>query len=239
MFPLILILLAQTADVGAAPAREFRRHFEASTRKGTRLYEMTVITRTKPDEDQHLVLIEDNEGNDYRFTHTRSYFKQETEYELRDVKRKTWVKTTYAYPYKSRTRDETAAEAKLGARIDTPLTVETPSASRTAPESAWNQTENARQWTGEIRDSLDPAFVEAIEKMRGGLLVGEPILENFCHIVVHYVLHANDCSNSSNMELRPAQADCSFDASMGFACSEKQKQRVTDAVAEGRELSQY
>lgn len=239
MFPLIVVLLAQTAEVSIQPAREFRRHFDASTRNGTPLYEVTVVTRTKQDEDQHIVLIEDTEGNDYRLTHTRSYFKQETEYEFRDVKRKTWVRTTYAYPYKSRTRDETIAEAKASPKLDIQLTVETPAAARTAKESDWQHAENARQWTGEIRESLDPAFVEAMEKMRGGLLIGEPILENFCHIVVRYVLHANDCSNTSHMELRPAQADCLFDASLGFACSEKQKQRVSEAIAERRQLTQY
>ena len=239
MLALILILLAQAADVGVPPAREFRRHFEATTRKGTFLYEVTVITRTKPDEDQHIVLIEDSEGNDYRLTHTRSYFKQETEYEFRDVKRKTWVRTIYAYPFKSRTRDETVAEATKSPKLDIPLTVETPSAARTAKESEWNEAENARQWTGEIRESLDPVFVEAIERMRGGLFVGHPIMENFCRIVVRYVLHANDCSSTSHMELKPAQPDCLFDASIGFACSEKQKQRVSDAAAAGTELLLY
>jgi hypothetical protein len=239
MLSLIFALLAQVADVGVQPAREVRRHFVATTQKGATLYEVTVITRTKPDEDQHVVLIEDAEGNDYQLTHIRSYLKQETEYELRDVRRKTWVKTIYAYPFKSRTRDETIAEAKASPRLDIPLTVETPAAARTAKESEWKEVDNARQWTGEIRESLDPVFVEAIERMRGGLFVGEAIMENFCHIVVRYVLHANDCSNAGNMDLRPAQPDCLFDASMGFACSEKQKQRVSDAVDSGKELTHY
>ena len=69
--------------------------------------------------------------------------------------------------------------------------------------------------------------------MRGGLFVGEPIMEGFCAVVVRYVLHGAECQNADLIDLRPAPGDCLFDAGFGFGCSDKQKQHVADAEKAG------
>lgn len=240
-----LTLVAALAGQGSANApersKEFRRHFVAVTKKGTSLYQLTVITELRKDEARHFVLIEDAQGNDYLLSHVWDYSRQESQYELRDLRRKVFVRATHSYPYKSRTREETIAEAKAHPELakDLSLTIETPGTIRTAKESEWRDPEAAREWRSEIRESLDPAFLEALERMRGGLFHGEPIMDTFCSIVIQFVLHGANCESTELLELRPATPDCLFDASFGYACSDRQKERVADGEAQKKLLDVY
>jgi hypothetical protein len=238
---LTAFLAVQDPGSPSEVGKEFRRHFAAVTKKGAELYKLTVITELRKAEARHFVLIRDSNGHDYLLSHVWDYSRQESLYELRDPGRKIFVRTTYAYPYKSRTREETLAEGKAHPELakDLSLTIETPGTIRTAKESEWRDQEVAREWRSQIRESLDPDFLEALERMRGGLFHGEPTMDMFCSIVMQFVLHGADCENTDFLELHTAPPDCLFDASFGYACSDRQKERVANGESEKKLLDTY
>ena len=59
---LLALSLVGPDPSSVAPTKEFRRHFVAFTKQGAALYQVTVITRLRDDEDRHFVLITDSGG---------------------------------------------------------------------------------------------------------------------------------------------------------------------------------
>jgi hypothetical protein len=217
---------------------EVREHFVATTQRGTSVYTLTKITQLTPDRDVHLILVEDAKANIYVMSKDRDYRNQRAEYMVKDPKRKSFVKTTVSFRFKASTRDETIAEAR--AHPDNRplvLTVETSGYTHTATETEWNG-EAAIDWRSELRSSLDPEFLEALERMRG-LINANASLSLFCSYVLQFALHQEGCKAAKSLALLPEKPDCFFDARLGFPCAEKQKDRVTKAEEEKKLLLMY
>ena len=224
-----------------ASVREMRHHSEVVSRTGSVYYTVTEVLRLGESEDRTLYLVEDGKGNRYEVSLTMSYWKQENVKEIRDVRRKTFIRLTYRYPSKAKTRSETIAEAKrtTDAKPYDPLViVETESTAKEALESEWNDVENARVWRADLRSMSDRELLEALEGMRGTLFAHLKF-QLVCRQLVGRFLYGDSCAKSPIGTMRVAPPDCFYDGRFGFPCSPSQKVRVTTAAKEQRVLEQY
>jgi hypothetical protein len=232
-------LVVVSSAWGQAPVRETRRHWEVVSRSGkTVYYTVTELNRFSETEDRTVYLVEDTKGNRYEMSSTMSYWKQENEKLIRDLRRKTFIRQTYRYPLKAKTRSETIAEARrtgASARHDPTVVVETESTSREATQSQWMDDENARLWRSELRTMTDPTLLDALEGMRA-ILFSQLNLQVLCQQLVMRFLYGDSCTKASIASVKVAMPDCFFDTRFGYPCSPSQKVRVAEAARESTVL---
>jgi hypothetical protein len=228
------------ATSGDDKVTEVRQHFVAKTVNGQSLYVATDITQLTKDHDLNIIALLTDRDTVLIFTRDRNYSGQDVTYEIRDSKRKAFVKLTFAFPYAARTRDETIAEAKTVKTTGSKkFTIETSGIVISMDETDWRDPDKAREWRSEIRESLDPIFLESLERLRGAFNV-DPRLRLFHDLVLGYVFHGRECDEESDGTLvLPVTADCDFDRRAGFRCSEKQIERVKKALADKEQLLAY
>jgi hypothetical protein len=146
------------------------------------------------------------------------------------------------FPFAAHTRDETITEArgKPGGRsIALKLTIETPGIVLSMTEDEWKDHGKAREWRTQIRESLDPVFLESLERLRA-VFRADPRLQAFHDVLLEYVFHGGHCDDgAARIVVEPAPPDCEFDAAAGFPCREKQKERVAKAAKESRLIEVY
>ena len=168
----LMAIAAQTQE-NPGSVSEVRRHFVAKTVNGSVLYTATDITRMTPDHDLNVVALLTDRKTSLILTRDRDYREQDVIYEIRDPNRKAFVKVSFSFPFSARTREETIAESRSGkTRVgEQKLTMETPGLVISMGEGDWRNPDKAREWRSEIRESLDPVFLESLERLRGAFFV--------------------------------------------------------------------
>jgi len=220
---------------------EVRRHFAVRETDTREAFPATEIVQLTKDHDTNVVAIQGDRATLLLLTRERDYRRQDASYEIRDPRRKAFVRLSFELPFAARTRDETIAEARTRPQASKPLalTIETSGIVLSMSEGEWKDRAKSREWKTQIRESLDPAFLESLERMRG-VFRADPRLSAFNDSLLVYVLHGGRCGDDSeHYSIESIAPDCEFDAGAGFPCREEQRERVTRAAKENRVIDTY
>jgi hypothetical protein len=237
----LFTLLALTLQVSAAPQmKEIRSHWRLVSDHGDTMFTVSQIQQLSEDEDHTIYLVTDGQSR-WQIDMIQSYWQQKSIKEFRDLESKAFVRMQYGYPYKSKTRSATIAEAKSSAAkmdFDPEVTFAASAASRTAHESEWKVEDNARKWRAELRKGLDSGLLEGIEKMRGTVFSAEPQLRVICDQLVSRFLYGEACDRQPHGRVETLMPDCFFDSDFHQTCSTVQKNRADVAHRSGN-MTQY
>ncbi|MCU1246230.1 MAG: hypothetical protein JWN02_2140 [Acidobacteria bacterium] len=216
---------------GLSYAKEGRTHWKVINARGETYFVVTEIKQLDESEDHTLYLVTD--GDDRLVIEmTQSYWQQKSIKEIRDLKSKAFIRMEYRYPYKSKTRSTTIAEAKSSPakmHFDPEVTFAASGYARTAHESEWKAEPNARVWRSELRKSADPMLIDHLERMRGTLFSAHPQLRSVCDQLVSRFLYGEPCGKNGAGEIVEIQPDCFFDAEFGYSCTASQKAHADSA----------
>jgi hypothetical protein len=216
------------------PPHETRQHYEIKSPSGIDDYTITRIIRDSEVRDGVQVLIRNALGTRFIVTRTGDYEHQRSTYEIRDLETKDVLRVQYSKPFTSKTRTATIEEAHKSPALmdaDQPFEISTTSdATVTGLYSHWRDPETARRWRSQIRQMLTPDFIEQLEIMQSSALFDAPLLEAIDKLLMQYVLYRTDCQVPSQLHVQLIVPDCKFDAAFGYACSDKQTERASNAA---------
>jgi hypothetical protein len=239
------LLFALSSPGGDSPkVVEIRNHFRVGGADGANLYVITEIIRLSDDLNESHLLIRDEGHGDFVMKSVWAFQTQEITHRLSDLKDRNFVQSTSKMPFTSKTRVETLAEARQN-----PMLVDTPAAVRIETNGGvwegihtdWDEYGRLRQFRHDLRQTIDPFLLEAMERMRGTVFTGVSGLPDaFYARVARFVVY-DQRSDETPVSVKQAELtpDCQFDESFGYPCSEKQLERVRQAAKEGTSLSNY
>jgi hypothetical protein len=229
----IVLALAPLAAAQQYGIIETRHHYHFSDEPSGLRYRMTRIFRMPNNtETRSICLLEEGSGARMTLSDTSDYLAQTNVLEITDLETKDVARVTVRFPYKSATMKETIAEARAHPdleSIDLPTTIEVNGVSAHAKESEWLSERHARAARSSLRRAGSAAFLERLERLRP--IAADRELMLFCIHLLRHVLYDAPCEEE--LQAQEAFGDCSFDASFGHPCSERQKQRIEKAVAAG------
>jgi hypothetical protein len=240
---IILHPFASVAAGASRPPAEWRTHVTVNDALGNVLYVVTDMHYVDNAGGRSEVLVLDK-LTDQRFVMTRKYDVENHRslMQIADVAGKKYVRRWYPLPSAAKTRDELSAELEANPRLfdiaDPIFTLETPGSSYTTRESELPKADTPARWVSDIRESLDPAFLEGLERMRASLF-GTTLAEPFYSTLARYLFHGGCPPPSAAATIVEEFPDCGFDKSFGFACSDRQIERITKAREEKRTLDHY
>jgi hypothetical protein len=225
-----------------APAQEVRRHFTVAV-AGRELYEFTTVNQLSEREDVTLILLRDHRGGLFVFRRTWTYEGQHQVNEIIDTARRATISVEFDYPYPWKTRSEMIAALRKDSTLmdlaDVEATVTTPTAMRTAKESAWASDPDAVEWRAELRDGMPSGTLDLLERMRAHGLFDHEAFQIFWYNIVRKLLYAERCKTDAHAVIRAAVPDCTFDKAFGYGCSERQRERLAKAEKDSRLLKEY
>jgi hypothetical protein len=236
---MVLVLLARPAF---AQHIEIRRHYEVTEQlvpRNVRYVVTEIVTSAGEAETRSVYLVEESNGDRFVLMDRIDFLTQESVKEITDLATKEYARATAYMPYKASTRTETIAEMKRlkGASADADwstvldvngVTAEGVDGGCASP--AWRDQRSA------LRRAATPQFLERLERMRP-LLSRAATLTMFCYGLLRFVLYEEACD--SRVRTAELQPDCTYDASFGFPCTEKQKQKIAQAAAQNKVLTRY
>lgn len=165
-------------------------------------------------------------------TYTRDYLDQTSVLEILDLQTKEYVRATSTFPFKSATREETIKEARANPALfeshDPFNIIELNGVAAEAKDSEWT-TMKTRDRRSNLRRAASAQFLERLERLRS--IVAKDPLRLFCAGLLRYVLYNEPCASS--VTVTQEHGDCDFDALFHYACSDRQKGRLKDAIASG------
>jgi hypothetical protein len=241
VFSLLLVNAARTEESGAKPPVESRKHVTVNDARGNVLYVVTSITTVSDLGDAGYLLVLDK-VTDQRYVVTSSYdiAGHRSLTSVSDVAVRKYIRVSHPLPFSAKNRDELATELQANPHLldlaDPIMTVETAEFSQTLHDTEISRIPPGARWLSDLRASLDPAFLEGLERMRTSLFgttVGEPGYLSF-----KFLFHGG-CPPDANANVVTEAPDCSFDKSFGLACSERQLERISKAAKEKRTLERY
>jgi len=239
---LLLPAFAGRAEDASRQPVEWRSHVTVSDARGNVLYVLTDMHRVDDAGGSTEVLVLDK-VTDQRFLMTRKYDieNHRSLMQISDVAGKKYFRFWYLLPTAAKTRDEFAAELEANPRVfdvaDPMMTLETPGSSHTVRESELSSAVTEGRWVSDLRESLDPAFLEGLERMRGSVF-GIEIGQLFYSTLAKFLFHGG-CPPSSDAKVVEEFPDCAFDKSFGFPCSDRQIERIKKAGEEKQTLVRY
>jgi hypothetical protein len=251
MKPLLVRLIASTlvtvatisalAEDTAPRSAVIRRHFELNDKAGSAYYYVTTV-RELSEVRQHVrLLVRDARFGDYILSWLRSFTDQTTVISIADLSGKAYVRITYKWPFTSKTVTDTLAEAKRHPELmDAPtiVTLDTNGGRWEAVETEWRGTERRRELRTQVRQSMNPTLLEAIERMRGTAL---PVsdFKDFAALATTFVLHGTAGEVQEGLLENSLHPDCDFDKSFGLPCTDKELARIKKADEEHRPITDY
>jgi hypothetical protein len=240
---MLLFALSVSAGESRSKPIEMRNHFRITGQEGAVLYDITEVIRLADEVEENRLLIHDEGHGDFLMNRIWSYETQTITHRLNDLKDRAFVQISLKMPFTSKTRLETIAEAKRNPiLVDTPAVVrlETNGGQWEGVHDDWDEYGRLRQFRHELRQTLDPFMLEALERMRGTVLTLPGTPSAFYERVARFVVYDQRSDEAPvSVQRVDAQPDCDFDKSFGFPCSEKQLERVKKAVKDGSVLSTY
>jgi hypothetical protein len=244
---IIIVGIVITANVLRAadtpPRREVtvRHHVELNDKRGMLYYKATIVDELSDERSRTRILVRDLPFGDYVLSRVRSFADQTTVISIADVQDKSFVRVTYKWPFTSKTRDETLAEARRHPELmDAPtiVTLETNGGKWEAVETEWRSFERRRELQTQVRQSMNTTLLEGIERMRGMVFPADDF-KVFADLITTYVLHGTAGEVQQGLIATPAHPDCTFDKSFGVPCSDKQLAHIQKADEEHRPITDY
>jgi hypothetical protein len=219
-----------------------RRHYALADAKDHLEYRVTAGLDVSPVRDTDTLLLEDfSAGQRYVIQRDFDIEHHRSSTEIRDPEGKRYVRVWYAISSAAKTRDELLEEfhgnPDLPALSNSLLTIETPAFTHTMREQSLSHASEREEWVSELRQTLDPQFLEGMERMRTGAIAIEDI-EFFRLLFGAWFFHGNCPAVSPLHEVRD-EPDSNFDNRFGFPCSAKQQERLEKARKEKRPLERY
>ncbi|HEX9983503.1 MAG TPA: hypothetical protein VGF69_09575 [Thermoanaerobaculia bacterium] len=238
---LLVCLTLVAADLCHAQTQRYqperRQHFLVEYKPAKLAYRVTKISqRPNETETRDFYLVEDSTGDRLLLTDRRDFLKQTSEHEVLDLSTKELLRSVVQYPYKSATLRETLEELRNGPKHDDStfmLTMELNGVSATAKLGAWSSG-TERDALSSLRRSATAQFIERVERLRP--LIGRGELAMFCVSLFEFFLYQQSCGGAS-APFQPAVPDCDFDAEFDFPCSDQQKQKISAAKIDGKDLA--
>jgi hypothetical protein len=224
-FAFVLLFFSLVATDTQRPSTEIRKHFEVTNRRDV-VYTITSIRRGSA---ESLVLLRDNESHE-QWVIQASSDEVNASYLLRDVRYEVWLKAEYTQRAGQPEPTPSSASTVLE------LTIETGGVRRQALLDDWDASDRSIAWRSELRRATAPALLEAMERMRP--LYDLEVFARFYDRVASRLLYGTKAHDSA-MTVRAAAADCGFDRSFGFECSDAQAARVRAAAKARKQLDQY
>jgi hypothetical protein len=235
--------LAADLDGASRQPVEWRSHSTVDDAHGNVLYVLTDIHRVR-DAGGATVLLVYDKSTGQQFVMTRHYDieNHRSLMQVADVAGKKYFRQWYPLPSAAKTREELTAELESNPRLfdvaDPVVTLETTAASHTARASELTRIDPHARWVSELRESLDPSFLEGLERMRASLF-GTAVGATFYSTLTSYLFHGGCAPAADDAHVMAEFPDCGFDKSFGFDCSDLQKERIAKAREEKRALAHY
>ena len=212
-----------------------RRHFVVTTGTGHAAYTVTQTRFFSEERDEETFLIADDEGDRFVLSYESNYKAGRITYTMTHFRSGAYIKVSYPQPAPGRTRSEVIAEGKKSRKAldvnDRLVTITTSGgANIVALESEWKQPELAAHRRAEVRETLSPRFLEALELMDStGLIDADGPMSSFRHGLLTYVLHRPECASSAASRIIQKDPDCGFDKRFGKPCSDAQEALVSNS----------
>lgn len=221
---------------------EFRRHWQAVRSDGTTAYDVTEVTVIGEDLDRTVYAVRDSRGTRWVLEYVMDYQRHAGTCEIRELRSNVFVRSSYKMSWPGKTKSDALSyfHANGSVNSNVSLSIETPQAKVTGLESEWANHEQSDDWRAELRSGLPVSFIDGLERMRETLMPHESGMKIFS-APLEEVTYGTACDTAptpytKRLDLEP---DCGFDKDMGYACSDKQLQRVLKAAREGRHLPAY
>ena len=235
MLRLLIVVLSMLAFSTEVFAADFRRHF--TVKNGEAVLQITEIKDLSEEAHKTHWLVRDTEGRDFVVSESINFTIQKSEYEVRDLQRKSFIRVSFDRPYKAKTRSETLASEPEVENVVS-LKYEAGDAVIFASEAELGELERADRLTAQLRRNMDPHLLDAIERMAALWKV-----ETFAAvsaILINPALRYHECLPAAGSEAR-AKPDCDFDGSFGveFRCSAASKAKISEAAANGSAITYY
>ena len=228
---MLCALLRGAAGIAAEPAlREFRQHYAIVSPGGLDDYSVTSIVRSSAARQEAIVLIENARGEQFRVLRSSDFEKHRAAYEIRDPVHNESVRLEFVMPMSAKTLSGIVDEAHRNPQImdaEVPLEIYV-SGNRAVSglSGQWKDPAVERQWRAQLRQMITPSFLEHIEVMQTSGLFALPMLEGIDFMLANHLLYRAGCGSAAPLRAAPAAPDCAFDAHMGFACSDRQRERA-------------
>ncbi|HEY0157441.1 MAG TPA: hypothetical protein VGF28_09170 [Thermoanaerobaculia bacterium] len=254
--PAATLFVAQLIVVGSAPAdqprlqsnggevdpEESRQHYVLRHPKDKTVhYEVTVVDRSSERLDETWLLVSDV-GLGRSILHTRHFYEdQSVVYEMSDVTRKDYIRTSFTMPYTAKTRSGMLREARNSPTVGmlpALLTITTPGGEWRSVDFEAAEWQRLRELRASIRPTVSFSLIESAERMRGSLFAISAG-RIFYDFVAKYLVYQTSDDTSFALEQVYADPSCDFDRSFGFPCSDEQQTRVKAAAKAGSELTHY
>jgi hypothetical protein len=221
-FLLSVFLVSVTAIAQEPPQRTLRRHTSVRDADQETLFLITEIMHVDPERTENTVLIEDETQHE-RFIYRTGFdpVKKRSLIEFSDDSGKKFIRRSY--------------DAGLAAPV---MTFEAPSFSLKVTEAEVRLPKSRRALTSQIRETLEPHFLESLELMRFGGLRASNAASSFYDTLGDVVFHG-ECAPPENAHEVEEPPDCGFDKAFGFPCSDAQLETIAQAKRDGRTLRSY
>jgi hypothetical protein len=227
------------------PAKTWRRHTSVRDSEQQVLFVITEIVHVDPRHSETTVLIEDDTLHE-RFIYHRDFDlkKKRSLAEFGDDGGKKFIRRTYDVdlPVSENTiptmLNEWHENPKILDLVAPVLTFEAPSFSVKITETELKDAKRKRAFVAQLRETLEPHFLESLELMRyGGLRVSNaagPFFNDLGGDLFH-----GDCPQPQDAHEVEEPPDCGFDKAFGFPCSDAQVEKIAAAKRDGKPLRAY
>jgi hypothetical protein len=232
-----------TADETVPRVVNLRAHWSVRDGGDSPTYVVTKIMRSDLKSNTSIVLIEDQQTHE-RFVYRSTFDPRAATSEISDVSGKRYIRRTLEMnlPTTATTVPGIIREAGenpgVFALTDPLLRFETASFSYELRGSEFQHQKRGAVWVSQLRETLDPHFLESLERMRdGGFLssrAGNLIYLDFGPMLFH-----GECTLAETARDVEEQPDCAFDKRFGFACDDAQLAKIEAARKDGRRLIAY
>lgn len=209
----------------------------------TVLYYVTNISRESELVSSDTYLLQDAQtGQQFVLTTDSVWHLAETSWRIYHPESQQRIAIRSDLPFEARTRSGALAEFEaMTAEEKRSMTaseavVEAAGVERPADDDEWQDPVTARRRRSELRANLNPSVLEGLERMRV-IATRETEMISFCDLLGR-ILYNMTCDEGL-VRTVPLPADCSFDASFGYACSRQQRLRVQKAESDGTPLTKY
>jgi hypothetical protein len=220
-----------------------RRHFELNDKAGQPYYEATVAHDFSDERQNTRILLRDHRFGDFVLSRVLAFPDGEstTTIGITDAEGKSYVRINFIWAIKAKSVSEYLSQAHEHPQLlqaPTIVTLETNGGKWEAVETEWRGTDRRRQLRTEVRQSMNPRLLEAIERMRG-MAMATTEFTGFVELVTDYILHGTAGEAQQGLIENTLQPDCDFDKSFGIPCTEKQLARIKKADEEHRPITDY
>ncbi|MEA2570738.1 MAG: hypothetical protein QOI24_2739 [Acidobacteriota bacterium] len=221
-FFLVSVPVAGVAIAQELPQRTLRRHTSVRDADQQTLFLITEIMHVDPERTENTVLIEDETQHE-RFIYRSGFdpVKKRSLIEFSEDSGKQFIRRVYDVDFATPV-----------------MTFEAPSFSLRVTGADLKQPKSRRALTSQIRETLEPHFLESLELMRFGGLRTSNAASSF-YDTLGTVLFHGECAPPENAHEVEEPPDCGFDKAFGFPCSDAQLETIARSKRDGRTLRAY